>query len=132
VAKPQTRACVEYSIALSQIYRVPVLYFNFVNVPMEQARNVDTVYEHLVPSHFKDPLKEIGVMGGISMQNHPVTGRPSFFIHPCNTPTAMEAVSKPIELTPENYLMVWLGVVGSCVGLDVPFALGGQTVAANK
>lgn len=50
------------------------------------------------------------------LQHHPVTGVPSFFIHPCLLGEAMQR----FECSKENYLMVWLGLVGGCVGLWVP------------
>lgn len=50
------------------------------------------------------------------MQHHPITGVPSFFVHPC---LLGDAMSK-FECCKDNYLMVWLGLVGGCVGLWVP------------
>jgi len=50
------------------------------------------------------------------LQHHPVTGVPSFFIHPC---LLGEQMSR-FDCSKENYLMVWLGLVGGCVGLWVP------------
>ena len=50
------------------------------------------------------------------MQHHPVTGVPSFFVHPC---LLGDAMSK-FDCSKDNYLMVWLGLVGGCVGLWVP------------
>jgi ubiquitin-like-conjugating enzyme ATG10 len=50
------------------------------------------------------------------LQHHPVTGVPSFFVHPC---LLGEAMGK-FDCSKENYLMVWLGLVGGCVGLWVP------------
>lgn len=49
-------------------------------------------------------------------QPHPVTDLPAFFIHPCQTKEAME----PFDCGVRDYLIVWLGLVGSCVGLWVP------------
>lgn len=50
------------------------------------------------------------------LQHHPVTGLPSFFIHPCLLGEAMST----FDCSKEDYLMVWLGLVGGCVGLWVP------------
>ena len=49
-------------------------------------------------------------------QHHPITGVPTFFVHPCLIGDAMAN----FDCTKEDYLMVWLGQVGGCVGLWIP------------
>lgn len=49
-------------------------------------------------------------------QHHPLTGVPSFFVHPCLLGDQLSS----FDCSMENYLMVWLGLVGGCVGLWVP------------
>lgn len=53
-------------------------------------------------------------------QNHPISDRPSFFIHPCNTHEALLAVNESTSINAVEYLFLWLGVVGPFVGLYVP------------
>ena len=53
-------------------------------------------------------------------QNHPITDFPSFFIHPCNTAEAMRELLGGRDVKALEYLLIWLGLVGSCVGLFVP------------
>jgi ubiquitin-like-conjugating enzyme ATG10 len=57
------------------------------------------------------------------MKEHPATNRPVFFIHPCQTAEVMEAIAGNRRLTADEYLLLWLGTFGKCVGLDVPLAL---------
>lgn len=47
---------------------------------------------------------------------------PALFVHPCNTADAMMDLSKATTLTSENYLRIWLGMVGERVGLCLPLA----------
>jgi ubiquitin-like-conjugating enzyme ATG10 len=35
----------------------------------------------------------------------------------------MQASVGKRDVTPEEYLLIWIGALGKCVGLDVPFAL---------
>ncbi|KAL9112386.1 MAG: hypothetical protein Q9227_003228 [Pyrenula ochraceoflavens] len=56
-------------------------------------------------------------------QNHPVTDFPAFFIHPCNTADALRELGSDGIHSPEHYLLLWLGLVGPCVGLHVPSKL---------
>ena len=58
------------------------------------------------------------------IQEHPVTQRPSFFIHPCNTAEAMLNLSRDTDILAENYLQAWLGLVGPAVGLHLPVVEG--------
>jgi ubiquitin-like-conjugating enzyme ATG10 len=46
-----------------------------------------------------------------------------FFIHPCQTAEVMEASVGRKDVTPEEYLIMWIGALGKCVGLNVPLAL---------
>jgi ubiquitin-like-conjugating enzyme ATG10 len=50
------------------------------------------------------------------MQHHPMTGVPTFFLHPCLVGENMLQFS----CSKKDYLMVWLGLTGNCVGLSVP------------
>lgn len=58
------------------------------------------------------------------MQNHPLTGIPCFWVHPCNTNAAMGeligASASGSRVTAVEYLMLWLGLAGAAVGLHLP------------
>ncbi|KAM0287672.1 hypothetical protein ACHAQH_000201 [Verticillium albo-atrum] len=82
----------------------------------EPPFDVDTVFRRLVPDQYKSALRGTGPIGGISCDHHPLTGIPSFFVHPCLLGDAMAG----FDCSKENYLMAWLGLVGGCVGLWVP------------
>ncbi|KAL2124553.1 hypothetical protein VTJ04DRAFT_918 [Mycothermus thermophilus] len=109
---------VRYEIHLHPTYQAPCLWFSLHDLPVdERALDVDTVFRRLVPPQFKEALRaSIGGIGGISVDHHPVTGVPTFFVHPCLLGEAMEG----FDCSKEDYLMVWLGLVGGCVGLWVP------------
>ncbi|SPJ79680.1 uncharacterized protein FTOL_08071 [Fusarium torulosum] len=115
-ARPEI-AMVEYEIHLHPTYRVPCLWFTLRNLPADEpAFDLDTVFRRLVPDEYKAGLRSLGSVGGISADHHPITGVPSFFVHPC---LLGDAISK-FECDRTNYLMIWLGLVGGCVGLWVP------------
>ncbi|ORY56688.1 uncharacterized protein BCR38DRAFT_321857, partial [Pseudomassariella vexata] len=100
---------VKYEIHLHPTYRAPCLWFSLHDLPAgELALNMDTVFRRLVPDQFKEALRGAGPIGGISADHHPVTGVPSFFVHPCLLGDAMAKFDCPME----DYLMVWLGLVG--------------------
>ncbi|KAG9236327.1 hypothetical protein BJ875DRAFT_234692 [Amylocarpus encephaloides] len=108
---------VTYEIHLHPTYRLPTLWFTLNDLPMgDPAFDLDSVYRYLVLDEYKSQLRSIGVTGGISAAPHPLNDLPAFFIHPCQTKEAME----DLDCTLDEYLMVWLGLVGGCVGLWVP------------
>ncbi|GFG02732.1 autophagy-related protein Atg10 [Aspergillus lentulus] len=111
---------VDYDILLSPVYRVPVLYFLLRRDGHPQSLGIDAVYHLLVPDQYKKELKSVGVMGGISVGYHPESGVPAFFVHPCNTADAMMRIVGWRKITAETYLLIWLGLVGNCVGLRLP------------
>lgn len=133
---------VDYDILLSPVYRVPVLYFLLQRDGHPQSLEIDAVYHLLVPDQYKRELQSVGVMGGISVgvgacafivffrisdrcgahtaQYHPESGVPAFFVHPCNTADAMMRIAGWRKITAETYLLIWLGLVGNCVGLRLP------------
>ena len=66
----------------------------------------------------------------LTTQNHPVSGIPTYFVHPCNTADALRDVADPKSMPNTNtYLLLWLGLVGGCVNLQVPRALVAEAEA---
>ncbi|KAI0109607.1 hypothetical protein GGR51DRAFT_100902 [Nemania sp. FL0031] len=108
---------VMYEIHLHPTYRAPCLWFSLHNLPIDESPlDIDTVFRRLVPDQFKHALRGQGAIGGISIDHHPITGIPTFFVHPCFLGDAMAG----FDCSKEDYLTVWLGLVGGCVGLWVP------------
>ncbi|KAI0025591.1 hypothetical protein F4780DRAFT_721866 [Xylariomycetidae sp. FL0641] len=108
---------VTYEVHFHPTYRAPCLWFSLHNLTIEESPlDIETVFRRLVPDQFQQPLRGQGSIGGISIDHHPITGLPSFFVHPCLVGDAMNGFDCPKE----DYLMVWLGIVGGCVGLWVP------------
>jgi ubiquitin-like-conjugating enzyme ATG10 len=60
-----------------------------------------------------------------------MSNRPVFFIHPCQTTEVMEASVGKRDVTAAEYLLIWIGAMGKCVGLDIPLALMRQDHSAS-
>ncbi|KAJ5789351.1 Autophagy-related protein 3 [Penicillium psychrosexuale] len=118
-AKPHPSLQIDYDILLSPTYQVPVLYFG-LRWHNHGPLGLEEVYQYVVPERYRQELKNVGVMGGISMGYHPESGAPTFFVHPCNTADAMANIADAQSVTPGSYLLIWLGLVGHCVNLHVP------------
>lgn len=56
----------------------------------------------------------------IKVQEHPISGQPAFFVHPCNTAEAIRNMGQSVQINATNYLQAWLGFVGPAVGLHLP------------
>lgn len=63
----------------------------------------------------------------IQGQNHPATDLPAYFVHPCNTADAMSEIIQGNQISPQVYLQIWIGLVGSGIGLYLP----SQLIAGN-
>lgn len=108
----------------SPSYQVPVLYITFKDEAAgKRMPSVDEAYELLVPDAYRSQIEATGVVGALSMTDHPISSTPAYFVHPCQTAEAMEAVVGGRKTTPEEYLLMWLGMIGASVGLDVPVEL---------
>jgi Autophagocytosis associated protein, active-site domain len=58
---------VVYETHLHPTYQTPVLWFSLHDLPScEVALDIETVYRYLVPDQYKDHLRTVGVIGGIS------------------------------------------------------------------
>lgn len=58
---------IEYNVMLSPTYGVPVLYFFLHNLPNRTVSDIKSVHDILVPKHLQATLKDVGVIGGVSM-----------------------------------------------------------------
>ncbi|KAK5628169.1 hypothetical protein RRF57_003884 [Xylaria bambusicola] len=93
---------VEYEIHLHPTYQAPCLWFSLHNLPFDESPlDLDSVSRYLTNTKLT------------ASSHHCV---PTFFVHPCNLGDVMATFDCPKE----DYLTVWLGVAGSCVGLGVP------------
>ncbi|KAK3623399.1 hypothetical protein LTR56_010407 [Elasticomyces elasticus] len=117
------KTTVIYDIVYSPSYRVPVLYITLSHPPPNS-----NIHDLLVPASHRAQLQHAGgSLGALSLTDHPITGLPAYFIHPCRTAEGMAAITKSGEVGgrggPMEYLMRWLGLVGPSVGLSVPVRL---------
>ena len=65
--EPNASLQVDYDIALSPTYQVPVLYFTLRWTNHKgPVLGIDAVYQYLVPDEYRKQLKSVGIIGGIS------------------------------------------------------------------
>ncbi|KAH6612482.1 hypothetical protein C7974DRAFT_405656 [Boeremia exigua] len=116
-------AVIQYDVVLSVSYRVPVLYFTISDSQHRYPPTMETLYSHIIPPSFRAQTESVGVIGGITVTDHPATNQPAFFIHPCRTAELMHASVGGRDITAYDYLLIWMGALGQCVGLKVPLSL---------
>ncbi|KAF9088841.1 hypothetical protein BGX23_007092 [Mortierella sp. AD031] len=124
---------VNYHIVFSPSYQVPVLYFNAYR-PDGAAISLEEIYESLVPEEWRGAIRNAGLNGGISQQDHPVLNTPYFYMHPCETVALMETVLQNSSSSLmnadtadesqtsylETYIVTWLSFTGQAIGVSVP------------
>ncbi|KAI7283883.1 hypothetical protein KC345_g2699 [Hortaea werneckii] len=120
----ETEREVHYDIVYSPTYQVPVLFLSFPSTDPSPLRPPDEVYDFLVPVTYRAQLQAVGPMSALSMTGeHPVTGGPAYFVHPCLTQDSMRAVMAGRQVSATEYLGMWFGIVGATVGLSLPVGL---------
>ncbi|KAI7485957.1 hypothetical protein KC351_g3578 [Hortaea werneckii] len=124
---------VHYDIAYSPTYQVPVLYLSFPSTDRSPLPPPDEVYDLVVPVTYRAQLQAVGPMSALSMTGeHPVTGGPAYFVHPCLTQDSMRAVIAGRQVSAAEYLVMWIGVVGATVGLGLPVCLARELQSSGR
>jgi len=123
----------DYHIVYSEVYCVPVLYFQCSNLDGSLVR-----VEHLLKSIEKHHLKEMehAQWPAISQEDHPILSAPYFFLHPCRTAEMMQNVCQPLFVKSDplkeagkdggaaispDYLTTWLSLLAPIVGLHLDY-----------
>jgi ubiquitin-like-conjugating enzyme ATG10 len=66
LVRTQPSLQIDYDIMFSPTYQVPILYFGLKSHD-HGPLGLDAVYQYVVPEQYRQELKSVGVMGGISM-----------------------------------------------------------------
>ena len=124
-----------FSVCYSHVWSVPVLYFRAQDIHGEMISR-ERLYRFM--KHEYDIDAESGVVEDsnwdernfISEEEHPITGVPCFFLHPCNTSQRLHAISMVMEDKPKYdapfyswLILSWLSMVVSTVRFHISPAL---------
>ena len=114
-----------YHIVYSSTYQVPVLYLlPFHMYQSNTTTALEDLYENIIPVSLEYDVKNSGVMGGITMTNHPVLDCVCWFVHPCRAADALKEVCHDSStLDHWKYFLLWFGIIGVSLGLSMPVAL---------
>lgn len=122
---------VVYEFAYSTNYQVPVLYLHFRNSTLRTCEHDPAMLDRIIPFSLRSQIHHVDPIGAISMTDHPVSGMPVYFVHPCNTQEAMRAVCGGVRPDPLIYILRWIGCLGAVVGLALPTDLFGRQDTAQ-
>jgi hypothetical protein len=103
----------DFSIVYSDTYRVPVLYFRVQTLdgaPCERSQ----VLQWLPRQSIEDSWDFI------SQEEHPFTGLPSFFLHPCRTSTRLKQLKYSNDGEDVSILWAWMSMIFPAVNQAVP------------
>ena len=101
----------DFSVVFSETYKAPVLYFRAQTLegsPCERSK----VLNLLPCQHIQDQWDFI------SQEEHPHSGLPSFFLHPCQTSNRLGLLMKGREGA--NVLWTWMSMVLPAVNQSIP------------
>ncbi|KAM3414975.1 hypothetical protein BST61_g10112 [Cercospora zeina] len=104
-----------YDIIHSPSYQAPVLYLYF---------EPSGCPGWLLKGGNEPAAGPMRVEGAVTLKDHPETGRPVFFVHPCRTQEAMtDVLGARKDVVAIEWLFIWFGIIGNAVGLYVPTEL---------
>ncbi|ORX50555.1 hypothetical protein DM01DRAFT_1096478 [Hesseltinella vesiculosa] len=116
---PTTVVTLDYHILFSPSYQVPVLYLDAFFTDGRQL-TLDDLYRLVIPPVYKDDLQKahLQAQGSVTQADHPILGRPFWYVHPCDTQTLLRTLSPAPPL--DAYMKTWLSLVGPVFQCPVP------------
>jgi Autophagocytosis associated protein, active-site domain len=126
-----------YSIVYSPTWQAPVLYFTAESyrdgTPLSRNQILQELHHHHHPNNATTTISEDGPWDFVSSEEHPMTGVPFFFLHPCQTLDCLatiapftvaagnnrETVQQQLKTTLHR-LWAWCAMVFPAAGLVIP------------
>lgn len=106
------------TISYSDIWQVPVLHF-VAQMQDGTPLSRDDVISSLL-EYSDDDLDSTNVISDfVSIDEHPVTGIPSYFLHPCRTSGLLEILCNTSSDSPTLQLWSWMSMILPHVGLII-------------
>jgi len=120
------------SIVYSDTWRVPVIYFNVIH-SNGRVYTRDEVVKLLTDQKYHQNQVE-NLWEFVSHDEHPVTGVPSLFLHPCRTQERLDLLASSMESGAEK-LWIWMALMLPSIGFSIKpriFQLVQQNLKGEK
>ncbi len=113
-----------FSVVFHETWRVPTLYFHVHDIDGSPITRDDVLTILLSGTrgnatavNTNESMTEEETWDFVSQEEHPMTGKPSFFLHPCQTATKMEMILHQ----PKHYcpLLSWMSMILPSVGCTI-------------
>ena len=105
-----------FSIVYSETWQDPVIYFTV------QRRDGSLCDRDFVVSILRTKSRQNQVEDSwefVSYDEHPITGTPALFLHPCRTKERLQVLARCPQTAPER-LWSWMSMVFPSLGFSVP------------
>lgn len=112
IVERSTQVQWNFSIVFSDTYRVPVLYFRVQTLdgsPCERSR----VLKWLPNQSIADSWDFI------SQEEHPISGLPSYFLHPCQSSSRLKEILRSTKYS-ASLLWAWMSMILPAVNYPIP------------
>ena len=105
------------SIVYSDTWRVPVLYFNVTKSNGSPYTRTDLIrYLMAKNQNLKNEVEDSWEF--VSHEEHPISGSPSLFLHPCQSHKRLQAMGAN-SLNHSNRLWSWMSMVFPSLGFSI-------------
>jgi hypothetical protein len=105
----------KFSIVFSDTWRVPVLYFT-----VQHGDGTPLLRSQVLEIIEVDEKEIADTWDFVSHDEHPITGEPSFFLHPCQTFARLKLLFLQDTETVTSPLISWVTMVLPAVGFRLP------------
>jgi hypothetical protein len=107
----------DLSIVYSHTYDAPVLFFTVHHLDGSPCSRKDIV-RYLQGRQHQNQVED--AWDFVSMDQHHMTGLPSFFLHPCMTRQRMESLLSNSPRSSELVLLSWMSMALVALGFEIP------------
>jgi len=122
-----------FSVVYSHVWAIPVLYFrvqylNGMPLSRTQVLNILIIDGMENRSTHEDNIEDDDSWNFVSYEEHPITGVPSFFLHPCQTSKRLHHLmaagadndeNSVAKTNPANVLLSWLSMILPSTGFRI-------------
>lgn len=106
-----------FSIVYSDVWKVPVIYFTVQQMsgaPCSRDEVVDILRQQSPQNRVEDSWDFV------SYDEHPMTGTPAFFLHPCRTQERLQLLRCRAQWKQSAQLWSWMSLVFPSLGFAIP------------
>ena len=103
------------TVVYSETWQTPTLYFRVEDAYRGEPCSRTEVINYLTRMHYRNNVSD--TWDFVSQDEHPITGTPCFFLHPCRTNESLNHLAKHDD--PAVRLLQWMSILLPSIGITI-------------